>query len=62
MDKKEDRDIFLKGYLSINKYNEEKLKWCLINGTMHFYLMNKNKNDKEYLKKLKTIITSLVNL
>ncbi len=62
MDKKEDRDIFLKGYLSTNKYNEEKLKWCFINGTMHFYLMNKNNKDKDYLKKLKTIINSLINV
>ena len=50
-----DKDItdFLKGYKKIGTYNQNKLKWCLINGSMHFYLMNKNKGNENYLNALK---------
>lgn len=60
MDNVSDREMFLKGYKTISDYNEENLKWCLINGTMHFYLMNKEKEKKEYLGKLKKIINNLI--
>ncbi len=56
MDNIKDIDAFLNGYKSVNDYDKEKLKWCYINGTMHFYLMNRNKNDHIYLDKLKQII------
>lgn len=50
-----DKDVtdFLKGYKKIGTYNQNKLKWCLINGSMHFYLMNKNKGNENYLNTLK---------
>jgi len=60
MDNKHDRDLFLEGYKSICMYDENKLNWCLINGTMHFYLMNKKNEDNKYLNKLKEIINDLI--
>lgn len=60
MDNLNDLEMFLKGYKSVNTYDEDKLKWCLINGSMHFYLMNKKQNKTEYLEKLKEIIKSLI--
>jgi len=60
MDNFNDLEKFLNGYKSINTYDEDKLKWCLINGSMHFYLMNKKQNKTEYLEKLKEIINSLI--
>lgn len=61
MNKKEHLESFLKGYKSIGNYDENKLKWCLINGMMHFYLMNKKQNKKDYLNYLKEIIKKLIN-
>lgn len=60
MDNDSDREMFLKGYKSILDYNDDYLKWCFINGTMHFYLMNKNKNDALYIEKLRNIINNLI--
>lgn len=59
MDKLEDYKIFLKGYSSVNTFDSSKLKWCLINGLMHFYLMNKNTKNSSYLTKLKSLIEKL---
>ena len=53
---KEEISIFLEGYKKIGTYDVFKLKWCLINGYMHFYLMNREKNDTIYLKNLKKLI------
>ncbi len=61
MDNFENLESFLAGYKSINNYDEDKLKWCLVNGSMHFYLMNKKQNNIEYLEKLKEIINSLID-
>lgn len=61
MDNFKDISSFLNGYKSINKYDVQKLKWCYINGTMHFYLMNKNKGDLCYLEKLKQIINNSIS-
>lgn len=36
---------FLVGYKKNGTYNVEKLRWCLINGYCHFYLMNNNNED-----------------
>ena len=47
-----DMHMFLKGYLTSEDYNEEALRWCLINGYLHFYLMNKNKAYKKRLLKI----------
>lgn len=43
---------FLKGYNEIGYYDNKKLKWCLINGYLHFYLMNDNQEYKKTLLKL----------
>ena len=61
MDIEENIKSFLQGYISINNYDEKKLKWCYINGLLHFYLMNKKNNDIKYLKKLKLIINKIVD-
>lgn len=45
MNTKEEINAFLEGYKSIGAYDKEKLKWCLVNGYIHFYLMNKNNHD-----------------
>lgn len=54
MKSRKDILTFLKGYKSISNYDSDKLKWCLINGYCHFYLMN-IKNTK-YINKLKKLI------
>ena len=54
MDNKEDILDFLNGYSSVSNYDKDKLKWCLVNGYCHFYLMNMN--NEEYKNKLKKLI------
>jgi len=60
MNNYDDIKSFLEGYNSNGKYNSELLKWCLINGSMHFYLMNKNGKDKDYLDYLYNFINELM--
>ncbi|MCI9585424.1 MAG: aminoglycoside phosphotransferase family protein [Bacilli bacterium] len=60
MNTKEDITSFLKGYSSNQTYNKQVLKWCLLNGSMHFYLMNKNNGDKEYLNYLYNFINKIL--
>ena len=45
MDTMEDIQTFLKGYSEKEKFDIEKLRWCLINSYCHFYLMNENNED-----------------
>lgn len=53
MDNKSDIQAFLKGYNLKGNYNNKTLKWCLINGYCHFYLMNcSNIKYKEKIIKL----------
>ena len=53
MDDLDDIINFLDGYKQLGTYEEKKLKWCLINGYCHFYLIhNKNKEYQEKLLKL----------
>ena len=59
MDNINDIKYFLKGYSSVNNYDIKKLKWCLINGYCHFYLMNKD--NHEYIDKLKKLIKQIYN-
>ena len=49
--------LHIKGYLTIGQINFTSLKWCLINGYCHFFLMNKNNQDykKQILKLLENI-------
>lgn len=57
MDTIEDIIEFLKGYLEQGNFNKEKLKWCLINGYCHFYLMNIN--NGEYREKLLELMNDI---
>ena len=61
MDNVSDYKCFLSGYSSVNVFDYIKLKWCLINGLLHFYLMNRNKDDNKYLLKLQDLINQLKN-
>ena len=45
MDTMEDIQTFLKGYSEKEKFDIEKLRWCLINSYCHFYLINENNED-----------------
>lgn len=56
LNNKDDIISFLKGYKECGDYNSNYLKWCYINGCMHFYLMNRESSDLDYLDKLKQII------
>lgn len=60
MNNKDDLLTFLEGYKKYNTFNKENLLWCYINGLMHFYLMNKNNSNKEYVSTLKRIITEIL--
>lgn len=55
----EEIKYFLNGYSKKASYDEKKLNWCLINGYIHFYLMN-IKGDKVYLNKLKHLVNSII--
>ncbi len=59
MDTKEDINYFLEGYKKIGSFDYEKFKWCYINASIHFYLMNMN--NKEYQEKLKKLIDYMLN-
>lgn len=61
MKDEKDWNAFLEGYKSIGKYNKDKLRWCLINCMLHFYLMNKNSKNQKYLYNLKSNIKLLLN-
>lgn len=56
----EDIKSFLTGYNQLGTYDNKKLKWCLINAYCHFYLMNKD--NKEYLKTLKSLLTTIYQI
>lgn len=60
MDNKEDIKEFLTGYLSCGNYNKKYLKWCLVNGYCHFYLMNLENND--YKEKVIKLVNSVDEL
>lgn len=57
MNKIEDINKFLEGYKSVGSYNLDNLKWCLINGYCHFYLMNTSNIEykNEILKLLRIV-------
>ncbi len=60
MKSKEEWKAFLDGYKSENDFNFTYLKWCLINGSLHFYLMNRKSDNILYLQFLKKIINNLI--
>lgn len=57
LDSMEDIDAFLKGYKKYGNYDSNKLKWCLINGYLHFYLMN---DDKIYRSLLAVLMRKAI--
>lgn len=60
MDTIEDIEIFLKGYSMIGNYDSKKLKWCLINAYLHFYLMNDT--NEEYKNKLGILMKKVYDM
>lgn len=58
LDNIEDIKLFLEGYNNYNSYKYEKLKWCLINGYLHFYFTNE---DKKYKNKILTLLDLIYN-
>lgn len=58
MDQYEDIKFFLDGYKSIGNYDTQALKWCLINGYCHFYLMNSN--NEVYINQLKELLKIVI--
>lgn len=59
MDSINDIKNFLIGYKMIGNFDNSKLRWCLINGFCHFYLMNKE--DKVYCEKLTKLLSAVYN-
>lgn len=57
MDNISDIKDFLEGYKSIGTYDPNRLKWCLINGYCHFYLMNKE--DELYIEKIRRLLCEI---
>ena len=62
MNKRKETEEFLRGYRSSNTYDKQKLKWCYINGLLHFYLMNKKNNNNDYLNKIKELIDDALKI
>lgn len=58
MDNLDDIFYFLEGYKCKNNFDYDKFKWCYINGSMHFYLMNYE--NEEYKEKLKELIREIM--
>lgn len=58
MDNIDDINLFLEGYKSKNNFEYNKFKWCYINGSIHFYLMNYE--NEEYKEKLKNLIEKMI--
>lgn len=59
MDNIDDIKTFLQGYKKIDTFDKENLKWCLINGYCHFYLMNRE--NEEYKNKLRKLLVEVNN-
>ena len=51
-----DFNIFLNGYKEKQNYDSLKLKWCLVNACLHFYLMNTEQTYKNLLLQLMDLI------
>lgn len=58
MDNIDDINLFLDGYRSKNNFEYDKFKWCYINGSIHFYLMNYE--NEEYKQKIRNLIEKIV--
>ena len=65
LDTREEVDAFLAGYREVGSYNAEKLRWCLLNGYTHFYLIGRSSeegdaNKAEYCSKMTRFIDELM--
>ena len=58
MDNIDDINLFLEGYRSKSDFEYDKFKWCYINGSIHFYLMNYE--NEEYKQKIRNLIEKIV--
>lgn len=58
MDSIDDLNMFLNGYKEYNNFNYEKFKWCYINSSIHFYLINIK--DEKYKNKIKKMINLIL--
>lgn len=56
MDNIDDINYFIKGY--DNDFDFNKFKWCYINSSIHFYLMNMH--NEEYKFKIKNLINKMI--
>ena len=52
----DDITMFLNGYKEKLDYDSSKLKWCLINAYLHFYLMNTNLEYRNLLCELMDLV------
>lgn len=57
MDNVNDIKVFLEGYRQNNIFDYEKFKWCYINASCHFYLMNIN--NKLYCDKILNLLKEI---
>lgn len=58
MDNIDDINLFLEGYRSESNFEYDKFKWCYINGSIHFYLMNYE--NEEYKQKIRNLIENII--
>lgn len=58
MDNIDDINLFLEGYRSKSDFEYDKFKWCYINGSIHFYLMNYE--NEEYKQKIRNLIEKII--
>ena len=58
MDDIDDINLFLEGYRSKSDFEYDKFKWCYINGSIHFYLMNYE--NEEYKQKIRNLIEKII--
>lgn len=58
MDNIDDINLFLDGYRSKSDFEYDKFKWCYINGSIHFYLMNYE--NEEYKQKVRNLIEKII--
>lgn len=60
MDNFNDIKDFILGYNSKNNFDFDKFKWCYINSSIHFYLMNMN--NEEYKSKIQKLIYEMIKM
>ena len=58
MDNFTDIKNFIEGYKFVNTFNFNKFKWCYINSSIHFYLMNIE--NEEYKNNLRILLDTII--